>query len=168
MPSLNPIDWFKPAPSGISKMTTLAQIVLIALVLAHLASFEWDVDANIVTWSPEMFHIFGRDPGLGELGVFQAAGPCWTRRGRGKAWISIAGPIVDPPGEGDAGFKSAGGGASQWLALIGPFEGPGHGAVEVIDKGFEFVLQVRQRSEVATADDLARQNAEPDFDLVHP
>lgn len=31
---------FKPAPSGISKMTTLAQIVLIALVLAHLASFD--------------------------------------------------------------------------------------------------------------------------------
>ena len=31
---------FKPAPSGISKMTTLAQLVLIALVLAHLASFD--------------------------------------------------------------------------------------------------------------------------------
>lgn len=32
---------------------------------AHIASFEWDVDANIVTWSPEMFRIFGRDPSLG-------------------------------------------------------------------------------------------------------
>ncbi len=29
--------------------------------MAHLASFEWDVDTNTVTWSPEMFHIFGRD-----------------------------------------------------------------------------------------------------------
>lgn len=33
--------------------------------MARLASFEWDVDANIVTWSPEMFRIFGRDPALG-------------------------------------------------------------------------------------------------------
>jgi PAS domain S-box-containing protein len=33
--------------------------------MAHLASFEWDIDANKVTWSPEMFRIFGRDPALG-------------------------------------------------------------------------------------------------------
>nr|WP_319564613.1 PocR ligand-binding domain-containing protein [uncultured Rhodoferax sp.] len=33
--------------------------------MARLASFEWDVDANVVTWSPEMFLIFGRDPALG-------------------------------------------------------------------------------------------------------
>lgn len=33
--------------------------------MARLASFEWDVDTNIVTWSPEMFCIFGRDPALG-------------------------------------------------------------------------------------------------------
>jgi diguanylate cyclase (GGDEF)-like protein/PAS domain S-box-containing protein len=33
--------------------------------MARLASFEWDVDANVVTWSPEMFVIFGRDPTLG-------------------------------------------------------------------------------------------------------
>lgn len=33
--------------------------------MVHLASFEWDVDANIVTWSPQMFRIFGRDPTLG-------------------------------------------------------------------------------------------------------
>ena len=32
---------------------------------AHLASFQWDVDTNTVTWSPEMFRIFGRDPALG-------------------------------------------------------------------------------------------------------
>lgn len=33
--------------------------------MARLASFEWDVDTNVVTWSPEMFRIFGRDPALG-------------------------------------------------------------------------------------------------------
>ena len=32
--------------------------------MARLASFEWDIDANITTWSPEMFRIFGRDPAL--------------------------------------------------------------------------------------------------------
>jgi diguanylate cyclase (GGDEF)-like protein/PAS domain S-box-containing protein len=33
--------------------------------LTRVASFEWEVDANIVTWSPEMFRLFGRDPALG-------------------------------------------------------------------------------------------------------
>jgi diguanylate cyclase (GGDEF)-like protein/PAS domain S-box-containing protein len=33
--------------------------------MARLASFEWDVDANLVHWSPEMFRIFDRDPALG-------------------------------------------------------------------------------------------------------
>jgi diguanylate cyclase (GGDEF)-like protein/PAS domain S-box-containing protein len=33
--------------------------------IARLASFEWDVDTNAVTWSPEMFQLFGRDPALG-------------------------------------------------------------------------------------------------------
>ena len=33
--------------------------------MARLASFEWEVDTNTVTWSPEMFRIFGRDPALG-------------------------------------------------------------------------------------------------------
>jgi diguanylate cyclase (GGDEF)-like protein/PAS domain S-box-containing protein len=33
--------------------------------MARLASFEWDVDTNTVTWSPEMFRLFGRDPALG-------------------------------------------------------------------------------------------------------
>lgn len=33
--------------------------------MARLASFEWDVESNVVTWSPEMFVIFGRDPALG-------------------------------------------------------------------------------------------------------
>jgi diguanylate cyclase (GGDEF)-like protein/PAS domain S-box-containing protein len=33
--------------------------------MARLASFEWEVDNNIVTWSPEMFRILGRDPAQG-------------------------------------------------------------------------------------------------------
>ena len=33
--------------------------------MVRLASFEWNVDANIVSWSPEMYRIFGRDPALG-------------------------------------------------------------------------------------------------------
>jgi diguanylate cyclase (GGDEF)-like protein/PAS domain S-box-containing protein len=33
--------------------------------MAHLASYEWDIDTNTVTWSPEMFRIFGRDPAQG-------------------------------------------------------------------------------------------------------
>jgi diguanylate cyclase (GGDEF)-like protein/PAS domain S-box-containing protein len=33
--------------------------------MARLASFEWEIDTNTVTWSPEMFRIFGRDPALG-------------------------------------------------------------------------------------------------------
>jgi diguanylate cyclase (GGDEF)-like protein/PAS domain S-box-containing protein len=33
--------------------------------MAHLASFQWEVDANTVIWSPEMFQIFGLDPAQG-------------------------------------------------------------------------------------------------------
>ena len=33
--------------------------------MAQLASFEWDIDADVVNWSPEMFRIFGRDPAQG-------------------------------------------------------------------------------------------------------
>ncbi|WP_082679675.1 putative bifunctional diguanylate cyclase/phosphodiesterase [Paucibacter sp. KCTC 42545] len=33
--------------------------------LARIGSFEWEVDSNITTWSPEMFRIYGRDPALG-------------------------------------------------------------------------------------------------------
>lgn len=33
--------------------------------MAKMASFEWDVETDVVSWSPEMFRIFGRDPALG-------------------------------------------------------------------------------------------------------
>jgi diguanylate cyclase (GGDEF)-like protein/PAS domain S-box-containing protein len=32
---------------------------------AHLASFQWDAQTDVVTWSPEMFRIFGLDPAHG-------------------------------------------------------------------------------------------------------
>ncbi len=35
--------------------------------LAHIASWEWDVDTDHVTWSPEMYRIFGREPGEVQL-----------------------------------------------------------------------------------------------------
>ena len=42
--------------------------------MARLASFEWDVDTNAVTWSPEMFYLFGRDPALGAPNLQEQAG----------------------------------------------------------------------------------------------
>jgi len=42
--------------------------------MARLASFEWDVDTNAVTWSPEMFDLFGRDPALGAPNLQAQAG----------------------------------------------------------------------------------------------
>jgi diguanylate cyclase (GGDEF)-like protein/PAS domain S-box-containing protein len=42
--------------------------------MARLASFEWDVDTNAVTWSPEMFYLFGRDPTLGAPNLQGQAG----------------------------------------------------------------------------------------------
>ena len=40
--------------------------------------------------------------------------------------------------------SSARGNALERLALIGPFEGLGHGAVEVIHKGLQFLLEIGQ------------------------
>ena len=42
--------------------------------MARLASFEWDVDTNAVTWSPEMFYLFGRDPAKGAPNLQEQAG----------------------------------------------------------------------------------------------
>jgi diguanylate cyclase (GGDEF)-like protein/PAS domain S-box-containing protein len=33
--------------------------------MAHLASFQWEVDTNSTTWSPELFRFFNLDPALG-------------------------------------------------------------------------------------------------------
>ena len=56
----------------------------------------------------------------------------------------------------------------QCLALVGPLERFSHGAIVIFDKGQHFAFQVLDRSEVTTFDDFSNQDAEPDFDLVHP
>ena len=56
----------------------------------------------------------------------------------------------------------------QRLALVGPLEGFGHRAIEIFDKGQDFGLQILNGGEAATFEQFASQNAEPDFDLIHP
>ena len=38
-----------------------------AQALAHIGSWEWDVPANRVIWSDEMYRLWGREPGSGEI-----------------------------------------------------------------------------------------------------
>jgi len=56
----------------------------------------------------------------------------------------------------------------QGLTREGPFEGLGHGAVEIVDEGEDAVAQGVLRGEVSTEDHLADEDAQPDFDLMHP
>src|SRR5579859_237658 len=56
----------------------------------------------------------------------------------------------------------------QRFALIGPFEGFGHRAIVIVDKGEHFGLQVLHTGKGATFENLAHQDAEPDLDLIHP
>src|ERR1700730_15300762 len=56
----------------------------------------------------------------------------------------------------------------EWLALIGPLEGFGHGAVEIVDKRQHLSAQIVNGAEVAAPQELAHQDAEPDLHLVHP
>ena len=77
-------------------------------------------------------------------------------------------PILEPLCAPTQQILSVGGQTLQRLALIGPFKWLSHRAVEIIHKGFQLTLQVGQRNEVASANHLARQDAKPDFDLIHP
>lgn len=54
------------------------------------------------------------------------------------------------------------------LALPGPLERLSHGAVEVLDEGQHLGFQVLNGGEASALEQLAHQNAEPDFHLVHP
>jgi len=56
----------------------------------------------------------------------------------------------------------------EWPALIGPLEGLGHGAVEVVDEGEHFGFEIRDGEKTGAAQQLAHQDAEPDLDLIHP
>ena len=52
---------------------------------ARIASFEWDVDADKMTWSPEMFRIFGRDPAQG-IPSLQGQGALYTPQSAQQLW----------------------------------------------------------------------------------
>ena len=57
---------------------------------------------------------------------------------------------------------------SQGLALIGPFERLCHCAVVVFNESQYLSFEILDGSKVASFDDLAHQDTEPNFDLVHP
>jgi hypothetical protein len=62
---------------------------------------------------------------------------------------------------------------SQWLsgkrlALVGPTEGLCHRPIEVVDKSQHFRLEISYRRKSAALEQLTRQNAEPNLNLVHP
>ena len=54
------------------------------------------------------------------------------------------------------------------LALVGPLERLGHGAVEVRDERQHLVSQIINRGEVAAAQEFAHQDTQPNLDLVQP
>lgn len=61
---------------------------------AKLASFEWEVDANVVTWSPEMFRIFGRDPALG-IPNLEAQAAMYTPESAQKLFDAVGKAVAD-------------------------------------------------------------------------
>jgi PAS domain S-box-containing protein len=38
-----------------------------AQAIAHIGSWEWDIRRDVVTWSAELYRIFGRAPGVGQV-----------------------------------------------------------------------------------------------------
>ncbi|MDR3368399.1 EAL domain-containing protein [Rhodoferax sp.] len=62
--------------------------------MARLASFEWDVNANSVTWSPEMFRIFGRDPAQGTPNLQQQA-ELYTPQSRQQLFDAVDRAVSD-------------------------------------------------------------------------
>ena len=55
--------------------------------------------------------------------------------------------------------KCAKGLGDEWLTLVSPLEGLGHGVVVVIDEGQNLGLQLVKRRERASAQEFAGQNA---------
>jgi PAS domain S-box-containing protein len=41
-----------------------------AQALAHIGSWEWDIRRDVVTWSDELYRVFGRSPGSGPVTYF--------------------------------------------------------------------------------------------------
>ena len=62
--------------------------------MAHLASFEWDVDTDVVIWSPEMFRIFGRDPTLG-IPNLEGQAELYTPESRQKLFDAVGKAVSD-------------------------------------------------------------------------
>ena len=62
--------------------------------LAHLASFEWEVDTNIVSWSPEMFRIFDLDPALG-IPNLEGQAQLYTSESTEKLYAAVDRAISD-------------------------------------------------------------------------
>src|SRR6266516_4961543 len=56
----------------------------------------------------------------------------------------------------------------EWLALVGPLERLGHGAIEVGDEVQHLVAEIVNGSKVASSQQLADQNTQPEFDLIQP
>lgn len=52
--------------------------------------------------------------------------------------------------------------------MISPFERFRHRAIKVVDECHDFLFQIIYGGEVATFEQFTHQDAEPDFDLVHP
>jgi two-component system sensor histidine kinase/response regulator len=52
---------------------------------ARIASFEWDVDADKMTWSAEMFRIFGRDPTT-DIPNLEGQGALYTPQSAQQLW----------------------------------------------------------------------------------
>jgi PAS domain S-box-containing protein len=62
--------------------------------MVRLASFEWEVDANVVTWSPEMFQILGRDPALG-VPDLEGQAELYTPESTQKLFDAVCKAVVD-------------------------------------------------------------------------
>ena len=54
------------------------------------------------------------------------------------------------------------------LSLMRPLERLGHRVVIIVDERQDFGLEVLDGKKRAPFEQLAHQNAEPDFDLIHP
>ena len=53
--------------AGSAELTRMASGLSEAQALAHVGSWEWDVKSNVVTWSDELYRIYGLDPATGAV-----------------------------------------------------------------------------------------------------
>src|SRR6266540_3331954 len=53
--------------AGSSELFTIASRLSEAQALAHIGSWEWDIRRDAVTWSDELYRIYGREPDSGSV-----------------------------------------------------------------------------------------------------